>query len=331
VLKLKRIRQIVVFNGAALLATMGLAWSTIACAQDEPLMAEQQPLVAQSMLLDITRRSDGGLVAVGERGHVVLSATGSEWDQAETVPTRATLTTVTSAGNTLWAAGHDTTILRSEDGGRNWELLYEDPDRQQPVMDIHFLDESNGFAIGAYGLMMRTRDGGLSWEEQVVSEDEWHLNGLVDLGGGRFIIAGEAGYSYFSRDGGKSWSIVEMPYPGSMFGALAIGPCVLAYGLRGNMQQSCDQGETWLELESPTESSLAGGAYHDGLTVVVGNSGQVLLLRENGEIEYLRHPSGVDFAAALPLEGDDWVLVGNEGIHRLDLAAVPETAGAGGG
>ncbi len=40
-------------------------------------------------------------------------------------------------------------ILRSEDGGVNWSLLYFDPERQQPIMDLLFIDADTGFAVGA--------------------------------------------------------------------------------------------------------------------------------------------------------------------------------------
>lgn len=291
-------------------------------AQDEALVAERLPLVAESLLLDITQTPEGRLVAVGERGHVVLSSDGSEWEQAQYVPSRSTLTAVTAAGNLLWAGGHDTTILFSEDGGRNWEVQYFDPERRQPILDIHFIDELNGIAIGAYGLMLRTSDSGASWEEQEVSEEGWHLNSLVDLGAGRLVIAGEAGFSYYSDNGGDSWTTVDMPYPGSMFGIVATGPCVLVYGLRGNVQQSCDEGLEWNETDTPVENSLAGAAYHDGVTLLAGNSGQILIRREDGTFESILHPSGVDFAAVTPLDDGTWLLVGDEGVHTFSMEQI---------
>lgn len=287
-------------------------------AQDDPPNAERLPLAYKSMLLDVVQKPEGGFVAVGERGHVVLSGDGSEWDQADLVPTRATLTAVTAAGNLLWAGGHDTTIIFSEDGGRTWELQYSDPERQQPILDIYFVDEQNGFALGAYGLMLRTYDGGASWEDHDVSEEGWHLNSLVDLGGGRMVIAGEAGFSFLSEDGGDTWMPIELPYPGSMFGVIAAGPCVVVYGLRGNVQQSCDEGQFWEEVATPVNYSLAGGAYHDGVTLLAGNSGQILIRRGNGQFESILHPSGVDFAAVVPLGEGEWLLVGDEGLHTFD-------------
>lgn len=282
---------------------------------EPPPAAELMPLAPASLLLDVLRTPEGRLVAVGERGHIVMSNDGQEWTQAESVPTRSTLTAVAVSGNDLWAAGHDTTILHSDDGGRNWTLQHYDPDRRQPIMDLHFVDADLGYAIGAYGLMMFTEDGGETWDETVVSIDEWHLNGFVDLGGDSLVITGERGYSYFSRDAGETWTIVEMPYPGSMFGALSVDGCIVVYGLRGNVQESCNDGESWEELPTPTESSLAGGAYRDGELVLVGNSGQVLIRNPDGSFRAEKHPSGVDFAAVVPLDDGRWLLVGENGSH----------------
>ena len=190
--------------------------------------AEHQPLVTESMLLDTTRVGNT-LVAVGERGHIVTSTDGVNWTQAEIVPTRSTLTTVFSAGGRLWAGGHDAVIVTSGDKCKTWTRQFYDTHRQQAVMDIYFSDEDNGVAIGSYGLYLRTSDGGHSWEDATVDpEIDYHLNKLLDLGDGRWLIAGEAGFSYRSYDHGETWESLELPYQGSMWGALNTeGDCVL--------------------------------------------------------------------------------------------------------
>ena len=136
--------------------------------------AQVMPLAPESMLLDITR-SSRGFVVVGERGHVITSTDGETWVQAEHVPTRATLTTVFSLGDRLWAGGHDATIITSGDGGRNWTLQYHDPDRQQAVMDILFFNEKEGMAIGSYGLAMFTQDAGQTWEAMPLPGEVQHI------------------------------------------------------------------------------------------------------------------------------------------------------------
>ena len=287
--------------------------------------AEHMPLATESMLLDITRAGDT-LVAVGERGHIVISTDGESWQQVEVVPTRSTLTSVFGVGNRLWAGGHDAVIITSGDGGETWTRQFFDPDRQQAVMDIYFTDENNGVAIGSYGLNLWTHDGGQTWEDATVDqENDFHLNSLVRFSDGRRLIAGEAGYSYRSYDDGETWEAIEMPYQGSMWGALKTnGGCVLFYGLRGHVLESCDFGSSWAELETGSESSISGAAKHDSLVVLASNSGTVLIRDDRGHFSVHHHSSGVDFSAVISLGDGNFLLAGEDGVHKY-----PETGNKG--
>jgi photosystem II stability/assembly factor-like uncharacterized protein len=313
-----------------LLALGAVAWlAGVAIGQQEELdivYAEHQPLAARSLLLDVIRVPGHGFVAVGERGHVVRSPDGVTWEQAEVVPTRSTLTTVTMGDGRLWAAGHDSVIITSGDFGDTWTRQFFDPERQQPVMDVKFLDDHRGLAIGAYGLALYTEDGGKQWNDTLVNEEEWHNNALLVLGDGRLMVAGEAGFTYRSADEGLSWETIEMPYPGSMFGIVeGANGCAIVYGLRGNVQESCDFGDTWEELDTGTESSIAGAVLNDGINVFVGNSGLVMTRGDGGPFAVGYHSSGVDFAAVVPSGDDGYLLVGEDGVHRY-----PERGETGG-
>jgi photosystem II stability/assembly factor-like uncharacterized protein len=290
--------------------------------------AEHLPLAAHSLLLDVLRIPGHGFVAVGERGHVVRSPDGVTWEQAEVVPTRSTLTTVTiSMGDgRLWAAGHDSVIITSGDFGNTWTRQFFDPDRQQPVMDVKFFDDHRGLAIGAYGLALSTDDGGKQWQEALVNEEEWHNNALLDMGDGRLMVAGEAGFTYRSTDAGQTWETIEMPYPGSMFGIVeGANGCAIVFGLRGNVQESCDFGDTWVELATGTEASIAGATLDNGINVFVGNSGLVMTRGDGGPFSVEYHSSGVDFAAVVPVGYGRYLLVGEDGVHRY-----PESGETGG-
>ena len=278
--------------------------------------AEQMPLATKSMLLDITRSGDS-FVAVGERGHVVTSIDGKSWTQAEHVPTRSTLTTIFNDGTRLWAGGHDAVIITSGDGGITWTQLYFDPERNQAIMDIYFSDETHGVAIGSYGLYLYTSDGGKTWEETIIDEEsDYHLNNLLNLGDGRWLIAGEAGFSYRSFNNGETWEPLEMPYQGSMWGAIkSSAECVLFYGLRGHVMESCDFGSSWRELDTGSESSISGAAEYDGLILLAANSGTVLTRDDSDGFSVYHHSSGVDFAAAISLGNGNFLLVGEDGVH----------------
>ncbi|MDT8319455.1 MAG: YCF48-related protein [Xanthomonadales bacterium] len=286
--------------------------------------AQIMPLATESLLLDVTR-SPQGFVAVGERGHVLLSADGRNWTQADVVPTRSTLTVVEAREGRLWAAGHDAVIITSGDGGKTWSLEYFDPERQQAVMDLYFTDKYHGIAIGSYGLRLETDDGGKTWVDAPVDEEnEYHLNSLVDFGDGRRMIAGEAGYSYRSFDDGETWELMDLPYSGSMWDALLTSNgCVIFSGLRGHALETCDFGDSWKEFETGTQSSLSDAAESAGVLVFAGNGGTVVK-RDDGIIQSYNHSSGVDFAAVLPLGDGQFLLVGEGGVHLFPEPSAEE-------
>jgi len=279
--------------------------------------AEKMPLATESMLLDITRAGDQ-FVAVGERGHIVTSSDGKNWTQAEHVPTRSTLTTVFSIGDRLWAGGHDAVIITSGDKGKNWTRLYYDPERNQAVMDIYFTDNNNGVAIGSYGLYLFTEDGGKTWDENTVDEEsDYHLNSLLDFGDGQWLIAGEAGLSYRSYDYGETWEAIDLPYQGSMWGTLKTGAgCALFYGLRGHVLESCDLGSSWDEIPTGSESSISGAAEFEELIVLGANGGIVLIRDDSSGFRVYHHSSGEDFSAVISTGDGNFLLAGEDGVHR---------------
>jgi photosystem II stability/assembly factor-like uncharacterized protein len=279
--------------------------------------AEHARLSTDSLLMDITAMPGGGYVAVGERGHIVVSDDGKAWSQAEVVPTRSTLTSVAERGGRLWAAGHDSVIVTSGDGGMNWTQQFFEPDRQQPIMDLVFFDDLNGMAIGAYGLALITADGGATWTDHVINDEEWHNNAILEFSDTDFLVAGEAGFSYRSHDGGETWETIEMPYPGSMFGIVrGQDNCVMVFGLRGHVQRSCDFGDNWTELDTGTQSSITSAVHTDGRTIMVGNSGLVMIYDGDGNFSTRYHSSGVDFASIVETGDGRYLLAGEDGIHH---------------
>ena len=150
-----------------------------AVADPATLDAEMMPRASQSLLLDVVQTAAGYFV-VGERGHILVSEDGQDWKQAP-VPTRSTLTSITSADGVLWAGGHDGVIVHSTDGGQTWTRRrtqvwtpdYADPLDGVPVMDVLMVDGMTGFAVGAYAMFLETTDGGVSWSPRgIINYDE---------------------------------------------------------------------------------------------------------------------------------------------------------------
>jgi photosystem II stability/assembly factor-like uncharacterized protein len=333
-------------SGLALAVVLAGCLAPLAHAQLDPHDSANQPaqiapLAATSLLLDLARAGDR-FVAVGERGHVLLSDdNGATWRQAKTVPTRAMLTAVFFADAEYgWAVGHDETVLNTMDGGETWTRSHFAPETQQPLLDLWFANRISGIAVGAYGAYLTTNDGGRHWSSTKfapppkagaapASEDEpppdYHLNRIVGVGN-RLYIAAEGGQLYRSDDRGANWRALPSPYEGSFFGLVPIrGDGLLAFGLRGHLFKSADAGENWAPIETHTTAMLTDGVAINDLRVVIGGLAGVLLVSgDAGETFRLTQQEdrrGV--SALLPGVAGSVVVAGEGGVHvvRLDTGA----------
>jgi photosystem II stability/assembly factor-like uncharacterized protein len=62
-----------------------------------------------------------------------------------------------------------------------------------PLLDVWFEDANQGWAVGAFGSLVVTRDGGRHWVNQgatLDNPDEYHLNTITGDNAGRVFIAG---------------------------------------------------------------------------------------------------------------------------------------------
>lgn len=355
-------------KGLLLLLVAGISAATAAAesparAWQDPATAAAQlvPLADRALLLDLAGQATWKL-AVGERGIILRSVNDGPWEQVE-VPTRATLTAVTARGNQVWAVGHDGVIVHSDDGGQSWQLQRSDPwdadsedfDPRQgaPLLDVLFLDDQRGFAIGSYALMLQTDDGGRTWQRRDLDTElpeselenlheriagdisaftadqlaiglelDPHLNAMARTGSGALFIVAERGSVFRSRDEGRSWDRLQMPYDGSMFGVIGYsGEQILVFGLRGNAFESADLGDTWQALDTGTELSLMGGVAHgDGGAVLVGTNGIVLQRERAGEpLRPSTNKAAGVLAGVLSIAKNVTITVGDNGVNRYVL------------
>ena len=293
-------------------------------ANDSPA-AIRAPMAARSLLLGGALAGDRMLL-VGERGHVLISRDqGDSWTQAEMVPTRTTLTAVYFVDEQQGLAiGHQAVILRTRDGGQNWQEVFSAPELDQPLFDIWFSDAQHGFAVGAYGYFLETVDGGETWEERRISEDDWHLNQIARMDDDSLFIAAEAGTLYRSVDGGQNWSSLVTPYRGSFHGLVSLGgESLVAFGLRGHLFRSDDVGETWYELDSGVTTLLTGGTLiDDGRLVLCGVAGTVLVgNQDSSEFLPMELPDRRSLAGILFSNGS-LIAYGEGGVLKLPLSDV---------
>ncbi|WP_273134261.1 WD40/YVTN/BNR-like repeat-containing protein [Marinobacter vinifirmus] len=194
-----------------------------------------------------------------------------------------------------------------------------------PLLDVWFENDQHGFVVGAYGMVLRTQDGGETWEDwgpQLSNPQNFHLNSVARVTGGALVIVGEAGQVHVSVDNGDTWERRESPYDGSLFGVMGTGKVneVLAFGLRGNTMLSTDLGRSWTMVANEGGTTLNNGSVaDDGRVILVGNSGAVLMSSNGGEsfrAHFRNDREGV--MGVVPLSGTNLLLVGEGGVMITD-------------
>ncbi len=295
--------------------------------------AEIMPRADRSLLLDVVRSGDR-IIAVGERGNILYSTDGKSWTQAQ-VPTRATLTAIAVNGDRAWAAGHDGVILRSDDRGESWKLQRSDPldssiepyqrDPRQgsPLLDILFVDADRGYAVGAYNLMLETRDGGATWSRVSMTQPASATAAVIKEGSATDAAdnAGapatqpaveEVDRYAFSEDELELGAETD-PHLNGIARTGSGGFLVVAE--RGSAYRSRDDGATWQRLNLPYDGSMFGVIGYEGEHVLVyglrGNAFESSDLGDNWQsIE-----TGTEFSlvGGASLAGAGAVLVGANG------------------
>ena len=223
-------------------------------ALDRPALQVRAP---ERQVMTSAARAGERVVAVGERGVVVLSGDGGRtWRQARRVPVSTTLTAVAFVDGMLgWAVGHGGVVMHTRDGGETWEKQADgmslanaaseaaaeaarrNPESQKaaqylkaatqwvadgadkPLLDVRFTDARHGWIVGAYNLFFETQDGGKTWSSNADRLE--NPKGLhlyaIRSLGARVYIVGEQGQLHRSSDGGRTFQALPSPYKGSLF------------------------------------------------------------------------------------------------------------------
>lgn len=203
-----------------------------------------------------------------------------------------------------------------------------------PMLDVWFDGDGNGYALGAYGVFLRTNDGGETWTmdaNRLENPDKYHLYSISRSAAGTLVVAGEAGTLLRSLDNGNTWQRIESLYEGSFFGSVAAADgSLLVFGLRGNVFRSTDEGASWTSVDTGDSRTLmCGTATNGGSVILAGAAGAVLQSMDGGAsfgvvpTEGNRVYSGVSESA-----NGNVLLVGFGGISVLDTTAKAVAQGA---
>jgi photosystem II stability/assembly factor-like uncharacterized protein len=292
------------------------AWAETVFKDPLDVPAISQMRLAQKPLMALAH-TGSSIVAVGMRGLIIRSDDlGQNWAQAS-VPVQSDLLAVQfPTAQQGWAVGHEGVVLHSEDGGRTWTRqldgrqaastlseyyrkrieagentlqVYVDQLAMNfqagpslPFLGVWFDDPDHGYAVGAFGMLITTRDGGTTWQpalEQIDNPEALHLNAIARLGS-HLYIAAERGHVFRLNTQTGRFEAFDTGYAGGLFGIDGNEHQLLVYGLGGKALTSNDQGVTWQAVANASGATLTGGAYlpEQARFVLVSKSGQMFSL-----------------------------------------------------
>ncbi len=225
-------------------------------------------------------------------------------------------------GDKLLVAGSRGHILLSDDMGQSWQQA-KVPTRVA-LTDVYFADAQHGWAVGHDAIILRTVDGGQTWERtHYAPEEQRPLLAVWFNDNARVGYAyGAYGYVLKSRDGGKTWENVGIGHEDGEpddfhLNAIARSNTGVLYlaAEAGASYRSLDNGETWQRIYTGYEGSFFGALPLRGNVVLLfGLQGNVFRSEDAGA-SWL--PIDIDLTATLNdgaiLQDGTVVIVGNEG------------------
>jgi len=153
------------------------------------------------------------------------------------------------------------------------------------ILNFHFWDANNGWAVGSNGVVIKTTDGGSSWTRfgykiglpKVTDVD---LNSVYFTDSNTGYIGGVNGVLFKTTNGGANWTELTSPVTSSTINDLAFITAskgfLVTSSYSGSMYATTDGGATWTKVTIPGTNNLinsidfvdanngwAAGTYYD--------------------------------------------------------------------
>lgn len=176
-------------------------------------------------------------------------------------------------------------VLISEDLGTSWQQ--SDVPTRAMLTAVYFHDPSLGWAVGHDSVILRTTDGGTTWEREYwAPEEEAPFFDVWFSDAENGVAIGAYGSYFTSSDGGVSWDfqpIGDADWHLHQISQAADGRLYIA-AEAGVAYRSDDNGATWTELPSPYEGSFFGVLpLDDDVVLLFGLRGHLFRSEDAGE------------------------------------------------
>ena len=270
------------------------AGGEIQTSQDGGKTWKLEPGPTQLSLTAVAIKGSRRIVA-GIMGEIFIDDGSGKWRPSNSGTKERALGASLDANGTAMVVGSFGTMLRSTDGGATWTdvapewmPIYAGSDEltddfAPSIYAVAIDDQGFGLAVGELSTVLRTEDGGASWQLALGgpvrgSERPPAIFGATIRPDGVGYAVGQSGLILQTPDRGRTWCSVASGSTANLMGvASASGGATLISGMRA-MLHSRDDGKSWNKMASSdinyawySGASLTGDAF-----VVAGQSGNIL-------------------------------------------------------
>ena len=150
--------------------------------------------------------------ACGDGIIVKTTNAGKEWVVQSQPATNKFLYSISPVdSSTVFCAGYFETILKTTNGGANWDALMNGPfGTGQSYQGTFFLNKDTGWVCGTLGTILKTTNGGLNFDSNPIF---WgYLKDMYFLNADTGLLCGDFGGMFKTTNGGVTWDRKTIPY-----------------------------------------------------------------------------------------------------------------------
>jgi photosystem II stability/assembly factor-like uncharacterized protein len=230
-----------------------------------------------------------------------------------------------------WVAGDNGYLAYTSDGGKSWNRKILNTAAN--INEIYFRNDDDGYLVAGRKMFV-TKDGGVSWREELIVKQSEFKDGIPEFLSIRFnsrkqgfiigtiidknnddIIIGSL--LLRTTDGGESWSRIKVPTKVELFHLDFDGKSHgWIVGDMGTILATTDNGDSWALQNSGTKETLYNVDFRDEKDgYAVGTNGTILRT-EDGGVNWEQVKSNVTtslFRVDFSDDKNGWI-VGSKGI-----------------
>ena len=203
-----------------------------------------------------------------------INAQGGGWYWSNPLPQGNDLKSIQFiTPNSGFAIGNYGTLLKTTNGGINWEYLL----LQSPInlSSLYFVNSNVGYAVGDSGLILKTTNGGESWINQVSGVDT-NLTDISFFNENIGYATGLWGLILKTTDGGSNWTNHSIYYNNKSV-CIIDSNNIFVVGDAGTILRTTNAGTNWfsvvlgstvdlrdVKFTTNLDGFVVGGTYNPG-------------------------------------------------------------------